>query len=45
MNVLYCSETKDLEKCELENEKWGGGGGIRYIAIVFNFVCIFQLFQ
>ena len=21
MNVLYCSETWDLEKCELENEK------------------------
>ena len=23
MNVLYCSETYDLDKCELENEKWG----------------------
>ena len=23
MNVLYCSETQDLEKCELANEKWG----------------------
>ena len=23
MNVLYCSETLDLEICELGNEKWG----------------------
>ena len=23
MNVLYCSETQDLEICELGNEKWG----------------------
>ena len=23
MNVLYCGETWDLEKCEIESEKWG----------------------
>ena len=23
MNVLYCSETYDIEICELGNEKWG----------------------
>ena len=25
MNILYCSETWDLEKCEMENEKLGNG--------------------
>ena len=42
MNVLYCSETWDLEKFEMK-KNWGSG--TQYIPIVINFVYIFKLFQ